>query len=222
MKGLKYGLMLILLAAVVPLGAVERTGILAPPDIKKQQDAIMSMLIKGNKVHQKHIVRKPGLPLLMMVSCADSRVEPEAIFDMKPGEIYTVRAFGNIVDKSILGSLEYGADNLECHVLVVMGHTHCTALAGALSEHNSPRTTWRSLNLQDLDARLQPAVEAVVDKNLTDEERWDAVVRANVLNTMRTIREQSPELWQMEQDETLKIVGAVYHLDTGAVEWLKE
>lgn len=219
---MKFSLVLGLLAVTLPLGAVERTGILAPPDIKKQQDEIMSLLIKGNKVHQKHIVRKPGLPLLMMVSCADSRVEPEAIFNMKPGEIYTVRAFGNIVDKSILASLEYGADNLQCHVLVIMGHTHCTALADAMSEHNNPRAVWRSLNMQDLNARLQPAVEAVADKDLSDEDRWDAVVRANVLNTMRTIREQSPELWQMEQDETLKIVGAVYHLDTGKVEWLKE
>ncbi len=103
-----------------------------------------------------------------------------------------------------------------------MGHTHCTALAGALDEHNKPRTMWRSLNLEDLDARLQPAVEAVTDKNLSDEERWDAVVRANVINTMRTIREQSPEFWQMEQDETLKIVGGIYDLDTGEVEWVKE
>ena len=132
-------------------------------------------------------------------------------FDMAGGYPLAAGCFGAVAAGVLGGAAPAAASGC-----------HGTALAGALSEHNNPRTTWRSLNLQDLDARLQPAVEAVTDKNLTDDERWDAVVRANVLNTMRTIREQSPELWQMEQDETLKIVGGVYHLDTGAVEWLKE
>jgi carbonic anhydrase len=222
MRFWKYGFAGLLLILSLPVNAVERTGILAPPAVKKEQDAVMQMLMSGNKIHQAHLVRQPGLPKLMMVSCADSRVEPEVIFHMKPGEIYTVRAFGTIVDKSILGSLEYGADKLECHVLVVMGHTNCTALKEAIDEHDTPTSVWRSLNLQDLNSRLQPAVEAVTQKGLSDEDRWDAVVRANVFNTMRTIREQSPELWQLEQDDMLKIVGAIYHLDTGKVEWLKE
>jgi len=222
MNFLKLSVVLAFLVLSLPAGAVERTGVLAPADIKKEQDAVMQMLMSGNKTHQAHVVLKPGLPKLMMVSCADSRVEPEVIFHMKPGEIYTVRAFGNIVDKSILGSLEYGADKLQCHVLVVLGHTHCSALKEAISEHDNPTSVWRSLNLQDLNGRLQPAVESVTDKSLSDEDRWDAAVRANVLNTMRTIREESPELWQLEQDDTLKIVGGIYYLDTGKVEWLQE
>jgi carbonic anhydrase len=222
MNFFKLSVVLAFLVLALPAGAVERTGVLAPADVKKEQDAVMQMLISGNKTHQAHVVLRPGLPKLMMVSCADSRVEPEVIFHMKPGEIYTVRAFGNIVDKSILGSLEYGADKLQCHVLVVLGHTHCSALKEAISEHDNPTSVWRSLNLQDLNERLQPAVESVTDKSLSNDDRWDAVVRANVLNTMRTIREQSPELWQLEQDDMLKIVGGIYHLDTGKVEWLKE
>ncbi len=222
MKMLKWVLVLSLIALTMPAGAVKRTGILAPADIKKEQDAIIRMLTSGNKVHQAHIVRKPGLPRVMLLSCADSRVAPEVIFNMKPGQLFTVRAFGNIVDKSILGSLEYGADKLQCHVLVILGHTSCTALKEAIDEHDKPTSVWRSLNLQDLNGRLQPAVESVTDKTLSEDDRWDAVVRANVFNTMRTIREQSPELWQLEQDDTLKIIGGIYHLDTGKVEWLKE
>lgn len=222
MRFLKYGLIGMFLILTLPVNAVERTGILAPADVKKVQDAVMQMLISGNKINQAHLVLKPGLPKLMMVSCADSRVEPEVIFHMKPGEIYTVRAFGNIVDKSILGSLEYGADKLQCRVLVVLGHTHCSALQEAIKEHDDPTSVWRSLNLQDLNERLQPAVESVTDKTLSADDRLDAVVRANVLNTMRTIREESPELWQLEQDDMLKIVGGIYNLKTGKVEWLKE
>ena len=182
----------------------------------------MKMLMDGNRRHQKHVVRKSGLPRVMIVSCADSRVPPETVFNLKPGEIYTNRAFGNIVDKVILGSLEYGAEHLNCRVLVVMGHTGCTAVRDAIEEHDHPRPLWRSLNQQDLNQRLQPAVNAVLDQNLKGDALLDAVVRANVLNTMRTIREQSPLLWNLEQDDMIKIVGAVYHLDSGKVEWLKD
>jgi carbonic anhydrase len=208
----------VLLAA--PLWARERTGILAPPDVKKEQDLVMKTLMDGNKAHVKHI-GKIGKPMVMVISCADSHVPPETVFHLKTGEIFTNRAWGNMVDKVILGSLEYGADTLKCRVLVVLGHTECTALMQAIEEHKNPRPLWRSLNMQDLNERLQPAVEAVTAK-LEGEELLDAVVRANVLNTMRTIREQSPALWQLEQDDMLKIVGAIYHKDTGVVEWLKE
>ena len=212
----------LLLAVPVTVWAVERTGVLAPADVKKEQDAVMKMLAAGNKKHAGHVVRKPGTPRVMLVSCADSRIAPETVFHLQPGEIYTNRAFGNIVDKVILASLEYGAEVLKCRVLVVMGHEDCTALKEAIDEHDHPVHVWRSLNEQDLNERLQPAVAAVTDKKLSEEARWDAVVRANVLNTMRTIREQSPALWQLEQDDMLKIVGAVYNLKTGKVEWLKE
>ena len=146
----------------------------------------------------------------------------ETVFNLKPGEIFTNRAFGTIVDKSILASLEYGAEHLNCRVLVVLGHTNCSALKDAIEEHDHPRSEWRSLNQQDLNERLQPAVDSLLDKTLMGDARLDAVVRANVLNTMKTIREQSLVLWNLEQDDMIKIVGAIYHLDSGKVEWIKE
>jgi carbonic anhydrase len=118
--------------------------------------------------------------------------------------------------------LEYGAEHLNCRVLVVLGHTNCSALKDAIEEHDHPRSDWRSLNQQDLNERLQPAVNAIEDKTLLGEARLDAVVRANVLNTINTIRQQSLVLWNMEQNDMIKIVGAVYHLDSGKVEWIKQ
>ena len=223
-KNFLRGLLMVLLL-VSPLGARERTGELAPADIQKTQQEIMKALKDGNEYHMAHIVRKSGLPKVMVVSCADSRVPPEVVFHMKPGELYVNRAWGNIVDKVILGSLEYGATHLHCSVLVALGHTDCTALQQAIKEHDHPKATealWRSLNLEDLNGRLQPAVEAVTETSLSPKERVDAVVRTNVINTMRTIREQSPTLWQLENGDLLKIVGCVYHIDGGRVEWLKE
>ncbi len=221
---LKGCLGLILMSATALL-ARERTGELAPVEVQKTQQEVMKALKEGNEFHMAHLVRKSGLPKVMVVSCADSRVPPEVVFHMKPGELYTNRAFGNIVDKVILGSLEYGADRLHCSVLVVLGHTDCTALQEAIKEHDHPKASkelWRSLNLEDLNDRLQPAVEAVTETSLTEEQRLDATVRTNVINTMRTIREQSPTLWQLEQGDLLKIVGCVYHIDGGRVEWIKE
>jgi carbonic anhydrase len=232
------------LMAVSTVWAAERTGVLlTDPDlkvsrdlraIKKDQDEVLALLKAGNKRHMKRVGEKHGLPRVMVVSCADSHVPPETVFNLKPGECYTNRAFGNVVDKVILASLEYGAETLGCHVLVVLGHTNCTALKSALDEYEHPtlENDWRSLNIKDLNERLKPAVESVedmnrqmkvrMDKQLEGEALLDAVVRANILNTMRTIREQSPILWNLEQDDKLKVVGAIYHKDTGEVEWIKE
>ena len=231
----KIDLRWILLAALVwvgPLQAKERSGELAPPEVRKEQEQIMKALVQGNKRHMQHRTLKSGLPQVMIVSCADSRVPPETVFNMKPGEIFTTRAFGNIVDKAILGGLEYGAVHLNCRVLVVLGHTDCTALKDAIEEHDHPRTTWDSLNEQDLDAQLQPAVSEVEETNRQQEARegkklegeafLDAVVKTNVLHTMRAIREQSPLLWRLENSDMLKIVGGVYDLKTGKVEWIQE
>lgn len=218
----------IILTALVmtaPLWAAERTGLLAPKEVKKEQEDLLKRLTDGNKRHMKNIDRKGGLSHIMIVSCADSRVPPEIVFGVKPGEIFTTRAFGNVVDKTILASLEYGAEHLNCRVLVVMGHSGCSALKEAISEHDNPRASenlWRSLNRKDLVERLQPAVNAVTNKELKDDERLDAVVRINVFNTMRTIREKSAVLWDLEQGDMIKMVGCIYHLDSGKVEWLKE
>jgi carbonic anhydrase len=234
-----------ILALTAPLWAKERTGVLLSDDhldatqeqkaIKKEQDQVMALLKSGNLKHMKHMAGKVGLPRVLVVSCADSHVAPEDVFHLKPGEIYTNRALGNTVDKVMLGSLEYGAEKLKARVLVVMGHTGCTALKEAIAEHDNPLPSedlWRSLNMKDLIQRLEPAVDIVeqenkqmkvqTDKELEGNAFLDAVVKANVLNTMRTIREQSPTLWSLENDDLLRIVGCIYHKDTGKVEWLKE
>jgi carbonic anhydrase len=226
-----------------PLWAAERNGELLPytasspaqaRQIKKEQDDALKSLIAGNKRFMRHGPRHTGNPTVMIVSCADAHVPPETIFGVKPGTLYTNRAFGNIVDKVILASLEYGAEHLGCKVLVVMGHTGCTALETAIEEHDHPRPDdqWRSLNQKALYEELEPAVaeveqvqkedEARTGKSLKGEALLNAVVKANVLSTMHAIREQSPLLWDLEQKDFLKIVGCIYNKDTGKVDWIKE
>jgi carbonic anhydrase len=109
--------------------------------------------------------------------------------------------------------------------LVVLGHIGCTALKGAIDSHDNPTASehlWRSLNTKDMLERMKPAVAAIRHEGMTESQRHDAVVRQNVYNVMRTIREQSVVIWDLEQDDVVKIVGGVYHLDSGKVEWLKQ
>lgn len=237
----------ILLAAILgttSLWAADRTGALLEDygdvkttkedkAIKKEQDDLMKMLVSGNKYHVKHMVHGKD-PRVMVVSCADSHVTPEAVFHAQPGELFVNRAFGNVVDKVILASLEYGAKELGCRVLVVMGHTDCTAVKGAMDEHANPRTEdqWDSLSQKALYEEIEPAVaeveevenksEAQTGKKLEGKDLIEAAVKTNVLNTMHDIRQQSPILWGLEKKDYLKIVGCVYHKDSGKVEWIKE
>jgi carbonic anhydrase len=235
------------LFATLPLWAADRTGILLTSDqqegtqeqkaewkaIKKEQDAAMKMLLSGNKYHVNHMVHGKN-PRVMVVACSDSHVTPESVFHAQPGDLFVNRAFGNVVDKMILASLEYGAQELGCRVLVVMGHTDCTAVKGAMDEHANPRTEdqWSSLNQKALFEEIEPAVaeveevqkqtEAQTGKPLEGQALVDAVVQTNVLNTMHVIRQQSPILWGLENKDYLKIVGCVYHKNSGKVEWIKE
>jgi carbonic anhydrase len=228
---LKWMLLAALILVMSPLGARERTGILAPADVKKQQDEIMKTLMDGNKKFVNHHVYKGSQAKVMILSCADSRVPPEKVFNLDAGQVFVIRTFGNIVDKSILASLEYGANNMGCRVLVVLGHTRCTAIDEAIKESNHHLIEWRSLNMKDLIERILPAVTEAkksdritkirTGEGLEDDALHDAVRRINVHNSMRSIRQQSVDLWKLEETDMLKIVGAIYDLDTGKVEWLK-
>jgi carbonic anhydrase len=231
---------LFLLAA--PLWARDRTGVLLTDEnlkltkeqkeIKKQQDEAIKSLVRGNKYHMTHKTHPPHKYTIMVVSCADAHVTPEQVFNTKPGELYTNRAWGNMVDKVLLGSLEYGAEQLNCHVLVVMGHTDCTALREGIAEYEHPRLEWRSLNEKALYEEIKPGIaemeeaqsqtEAQTGSRLEGQSLVDAVVKNNVLNTIHAIRERSTVLWHMEQRDELKIVGCIYHKDSGLVEWIKQ
>jgi carbonic anhydrase len=228
---LKWVLLAALILVMSPLGARERTGILAPADVKKEQDEIMKTLTEGNKKFVKHHVYKGGFPKVMILSCADSRVPPETIFNLDTGQAYVIRAFGNVVDKAILASLEYGANNIGCRVLIVLGHTRCTAIDEAIKESNHHLIEWRSLNMKDLIQRILPAVTEAkksdritkirTGEGLEEDALHDAVRRINIHNSILAIRRQSVDLWKLEETDMLKIVGAIYDLDTGKVEWLK-
>jgi carbonic anhydrase len=236
----------VLILAATPLLARDRNGVLLTNEnqegthaekasrkaIKKEQDDALKALKSGNQYHVKHLKGHPSDPKIMVVSCADAHVPPEDVFHMGQGKLYTNRAWGNMVDKVLLGSLEYGVDQLGCRVLVVMGHSDCTAVREAIAEYEHPRQVWSSLNAKALYEELKPGVaemeeaqvktEAQVGKRLEGKDLADAVIKNNVLNTIHAIRQKSALIWHKEYTDELKIVGCIYHKDTGAVEWLSQ
>jgi len=146
-------------------------------------------------------------PFAIVLSCSDSRVPPEHIFDAGIGELFIVRTAGNIADSVALGSLEYAAEHLHVPLLVVMGHESCGAVAAACASESAPG------NIDCIVKEIQPAVKA-------GNKEPARVIGENVLCVLATVRAKSSILSHLEKEGKLKIVGGVYSLSTGSVSLL--
>ncbi|MEM6686019.1 MAG: carbonic anhydrase family protein [Bacteroidota bacterium] len=155
-------------------------------------------------------------PFATVLSCIDSRVSSELIFDQGIGDIFSVRIAGNFVNQDILGSMEFACKLAGTKVIVVLGHTSCGAVKGACDHA-------RLGNLTALINKIEPAVEAVAEpadeslRNSKNIEFVNNVAIKNVEMTIENIRKQSPVLADMERDEDIKIVGGMYDISDGKV-----
>ena len=150
-------------------------------------------------------------PFAAVLSCSDSRVPPEIVFDRGLGDLFVARTAGHVVDHMVLASLEYAVLHLKVPLLVVLGHTRCGAVAAAIEggEHHG--------HLGHLVEAIRPAVEAAREK---PGYLLDRAVRENVVRVVAELQDSRPILASLVQDEALLIVGAVYTLETGRVEFL--
>ena len=150
-------------------------------------------------------------PLAIVVSCSDSRVPPEQVFDVGLGDIFVVRVAGNVLDAIALGSIEYAAAHLHIPLVVVMGHERCGAVTAALSGEAAPGHVSAIVKriLANLDGTT-PAPGDLVDQ----------AVRINALASARQISESDPILKPLVAAGTLRVVSARYDLDDGVVEIL--
>ncbi len=150
-------------------------------------------------------------PPVAVLSCADSRVPPEIIFDQGLGDLFALRVAGNVVNDMILGSLEYGVEHLGVGAILVLGHTKCGAVSAACSGGDPGG------HIPSLIEAIAPAVSKV-DANASD--RVDRAVVENVRNMVVVIKTCDPILRGFVDRGELQVAGAVYNLDTGNVEWL--
>ena len=158
-------------------------------------------------------------PFATILSCIDSRVSAELIFDQGVGDIFSVRVAGNIVNEDLLGSMEFACKLAGTKVIVVLGHTSCGAVKGACDDAHLG-------NLTTLLSKIKPAVQAVAEPEDPAERTSqnlafvDQVAMTNVRMTIENIRKQSPVLRIMEEDGEIAVVGAMYDISTGVVHFM--
>ncbi|WP_452599194.1 carbonic anhydrase family protein, partial [Pontimicrobium sp. MEBiC01747] len=155
-------------------------------------------------------------PFATVLSCIDSRVSSELIFDQGIGDLFSIRIAGNFVNEDILGSMEFACKLAGTKLVVVLGHTACGAVKGACDHA-------RLGNLTALINKIEPAVEAVTepkDESLRNSKNIDfvnEVAKKNVLMTIDNIRSSSSVLAEMENNGEIKIIGGMYDIKTGDV-----
>jgi carbonic anhydrase len=188
-------------------------------------DQALSKLMEGNKRYSRGkelhpdetLARRRELeqgqhPFAVILSCADSRVPPELIFDQGLGDLFVIRVAGNIAADDDLGSFEYAVEHLHTRLIVVLGHENCGAVSAAVEGANA------SGHLQSLLSAIQPSVEETRD--LPGNKVHNCVL-ANARRMARQIRESEPVLKELIQKENVKVVAADYALDSGVVTLLE-
>jgi len=154
-------------------------------------------------------------PAAVRLSCIDSRAPAEVIMDLGIGDIFNCRVAGNVENDDILGSMEFACKLAGAKVVLVMGHTACGAVKGAIDNAELGHLT-------GLLAKIKPAVQATTYSGERSAKNYafvDAVARKNVELTVAGIRNDSPVLAELAANGTIKITGAIYNLETGAVEF---
>lgn len=199
-------------------------------DSPTDPDACLAKLVEGNQrwvdgntndpntsLERRANVADAGQkPFVTILTCADSRLPVERIFDRGVGDVFVVRVAGNVSGSSEVGTIEYGVEHLKTPLLVIMGHTKCGAVAAAASGaevHGS---------VKGLIDHVMPAVERVKrnNPNADAKELAALVVRENVWQSTFDLFKSSPEIRTMVEEGKLKVVGAVCDINTGKVTWL--
>ena len=195
---------------------------------KLTPDAVIGLLEQGNErfrtgktqphdyLSQKRATAGGQYPAAAILSCIDSRAPAEILFDARIGDMFVARVAGNIVNDDLLGSLEFACAAAGAKAIVVMGHTACGAIKGAIDGVELGHLT-------ALLGKIRPAVAATEyagDRTSKNAEFVDAVARTNVLRTVQDIRQRSGVLAGLEKDGKIRVAGSMYHLVGGRVEFL--
>ena len=158
-------------------------------------------------------------PFAIILGCSDSRAPAEIVFDQGLGDLFVIRVAGNVVAPSQVGSVEFAAERFRTRLVVVMGHTGCGAIDAAI-EASVSKSEWSKNQLSIVD-RVRPSVDALLGTDVANDREAlaRAAVRANVLASANHLRHGSPLLEDLIAKDGLLVVGAVYDLASGAVDF---
>ena len=193
-----------------------------PPEVTAEE--ALNELKKGNERHvesdynhENHShrrleeVAKGQKPHAVILTCSDSRLPPELIFDKGLGDLFVIRVAGNVAGNSELGSIEYAAEHLNVPLVIVMGHKRCGAVQAAASGGDPGG------HISSLVKQIEPAVQRA--KSMAGD-LVDNAVHANVDLVVRNLRNSGPILKELVESGRLKVLGAYYDIDSGNVDWM--
>jgi carbonic anhydrase len=163
-------------------------------------------------------------PFAIVVSCSDSRVTPEIVFDQGLGDIFSIRTAGNVMADYEEGSIEYAAEHLGTKLIIVMGHTSCGAVKAFMDiKHNHEEK-------DDHHTEKLGHIESIIKKLDSEEEEnevfktegdaYNRAIVANVIHGVKQLRKSEPFLREMHEEGEVQIIGAIYHIESGEVEFL--
>ena len=191
-------------------------------------DAIFTLLREGNERFIAGTMKHPNLtadrrtltatagqaPIATILSCSDSRVPLEFIFDRGLGDLFVVRVAGNVADTIEIGTIEYGVDHLGTPVLIVLGHTKCGAVTAAVKGGELHGL------IPALVDDIKPAALKAKSAGGTEATQITAAIRANVFQSIADILKRSKSVREMFNSGKLEIIGGVYDIEHGHIEWL--
>lgn len=178
---------------------------------------------------QVHATANGQHPFAVVLSCIDSRIPTELVFDVGVGDIFSVRIAGNIISRKVLGSMEYGCAVAHAKLILVMGHTRCGAVTTAVQLAGSSESTARLTGcahvepvLREIQESIDPHALRQMDRTSPEfmEDFVNQISRANVLRTVDKILETSETIRNLVRDGKLAVVGAMYDVVTGDLEFL--
>lgn len=199
------------------------------PENVLSAEAALERLMKGNeryvtnnstplnfKDERLDLIRGQN-PFACILSCSDSRVSPEFCFDEQRGDLFVARVAGNYITTDFIATLEYAAAILRVPLIMVLGHENCGAIKAAIDATDNYEQF--PGHIQSIATALTPAVRAVrKTPHYVGNDRYFDIVKKNVVLNVEELRKQPPILSQLVDSKKLKIVGGVYHLNTGKVE----
>ena len=197
---------------------------LAPEQVLTLLTEGNARFVTGDVTHRDHRAQVRAAaqgqwPKAVVLSCVDSRIPVEDVFDCGIGDLFVARVAGNIINVDILGSMEFACAVAGAKLVLVLGHEHCGAIKGAIDQVELG-------NLTALLGNIQPAVAAVTgfedDRSSKNEPFVHSVAEHNVRLSVRRVRAESAVLRDLEAQGRIQIVGCIYAMETGAVTLIRD
>ena len=197
--------------------------------VTEKGNEALQKLVDGNKrfvsgtLSQKDLgdakrkeLAKGQKPFATVLTCSDSRVPPELLFDQGLGDVFVVRVAGNVVDPIALGSIEYAAEHLGSPLLLILGHSKCGAVKATLEAKGKPEG-----NIGAIIKKIIPAADAVKKKGGTQDEILETAIKQNIKNVYADIMKNSKIVPHLVEEGKLMIAAGEYDITTGKVEMIE-